>query len=174
MRRVLIAIALLFVLGAVTIPILWYAYEMEPVIEGGAYSRSVARNAVFHFSLITTILTSAVWIWLTRSSKPQTGAKIFWKGAALTLIVLWLYGFAVVYRRSTWTTSQGVNDWAMFFGHTNAFFFSEARWLSFALEVAPAISLLSGSLLYIHRLVAPRNVKSLDSTTRTPISSVDG
>jgi hypothetical protein len=165
MRRALTAALLLLVLGALTIPILWYGYEMDPVIEGGAFSRSVASYAVFHFSLITTVLASAVWIFLTRSSKAQTDAKTFWKGSAYTLVVLLLYGFAVIHRRYTWTSARGVNDWAMFFGYTNAFFFSEAHPLSFAFEVAPAISLLSGALLYVHARIATGTAQPADTRT---------
>jgi hypothetical protein len=159
MKRALTVAFLLLILGAATIPILWHAYDIRPFIDGGAYTREYALNRVMWFSSFITILMIPVWIWLTRTSTSQSGAKIFWKGAAYTLIVLVLYAFIVMQRRNSWRSSDGVNDWAMFYGDTNGFFFSEVGVLSFALEVMPAVSIISGMLLVLERLIARRAMK---------------
>ena len=159
MRHVLTAGALLLVLCAATIPILWYAYTIGHSIEGGRYTHDYALSKTFQFSLITTVLTSVIWIWLTRISKVQTTGKLFLKGTLLTFTILTLYMFVVVLRRQMWTSAQGVNEWAMFYGETNGFFFSEVGPLSFFLEVVPSISIISGAFLCLNKMIACRYIK---------------
>jgi hypothetical protein len=159
MRRAVITIILLFLLWMITFGVVWQAYDIEPFIRGGAFQYGYARNAVFHLAVITTLITGAVWVWVGRHSTAKAMVKLFFETTLFTFIVLALYMAVVLLRRALWNPSQGLTDSAMFLpvvGHTNAMFFSESRWLSFALEVLPAISVISGALMCLNIIIVRR------------------
>jgi hypothetical protein len=77
---------------------------------------------------ITTVLVIAVWVYT--DLRHRTGAywRCTWKITTQTMLVLGIYGAAVVIRRELWRPNQDLSDDAMllpFIGTTNAAFFSE-------------------------------------------------
>src|ERR1700693_3683783 len=127
--------------------VIWWRYHINLLIRVGSYQRNEALSVVGKMSLIVTILTAAVWLFVRHRSRSGLQWRLAWNVAWKTAIVLVLYVFIVLVRRQLWTESQGVNDSAMFLplvGHVNAYFLSEFLWLIFLLEVVPIMAFVSG------------------------------
>jgi len=133
--------------------VVWWAYDMQAVIQGGGLRYLDALSLVLKMSLIVTVLVGTVWLALSRLTDPYRSWRLVWSVAWKTALVLIGYGFVVVIRRQLWTPSQGTSDSSMFLpfiGHVNGEFFSEFRWLSYVFVVVPIVGCLSGALYYFH------------------------
>jgi hypothetical protein len=154
MNRVRANTVLLIFIGAtwaICCLVIWWRYHINLLIRVGSYQRDEAMSAVGRMSLIVTILTAAVWLFVRHRNRSGSQWRLVWNVAWKTATVLVLYVLIVLVRRQLWTESQGVNDSAMFLplvGHVNAHFLSEFLWLIFLLEVVPIMALVSG-LLYL-------------------------
>lgn len=127
--------------------LLWRLYDIQQLIVAGDYSHAQAVHLVSTMGLIITVLVIAVWVYTDLRHRAGTYWRCTWKVAAQTMLVLGIYGAAVVIRRESWRPNQGLSDDAMFLpfiGTTNAAFFSEYGWLIYFLEIVPIISLVSG------------------------------
>jgi len=134
----------LFACGA-----LWWFYDIGPLIRDGVFNLGEATSRVIKMGLIVTILTTAAWLWMIRVEQKEKLLRLWWSATWRTLLLLFLYFLAVMFRREMWTQSQGINEDAMFLpivGHINGFFFSEFRWLGFLIQVIPLMGILSGIL----------------------------
>ena len=104
---------------------------------------------VAQMALVITILTTIIWILAARQKVGRPGWRSAWHVAWQMALVLALYALVVLTRRQLWNPSQGISDWAMFFGYVNARFFSEAGGLSFLIEVVPIMGCISGVLYFL-------------------------
>jgi hypothetical protein len=168
-RRLLLWMALLVVYWSLSCAILWWSYDVGPLINGGYFSRERAVLRVFEMGLIVTALTAVAWVWADRAIRNRKWVRLWWGAAWKTLTVLLVYFLAVLVRREMWAPSQGTNDSAMFLpivGPVNSVFFAEFRWLSFLVNIIPSMGLISGLLFCIYRCWATN--RSSDSKTQVP------
>jgi hypothetical protein len=148
-KRVVIFLILLCLNWGLAGAVLWLAYDIGPFIKGGAYNQHQALMFVAQMALVITVLTTIIWILAGRQKEGRSGWRSAWRVAWQTALVLALYALVVLTRRQLWNSSQGINDWAMFFGYVNARFFSEAGGLSFLVEVVPIMGCISGVLYFL-------------------------
>lgn len=132
--------------------VLWWMYDIDPLIRGGFYERNQALVLVSKMGLIISVLTTIVWLLAKWRPAGLPRWRLGWKVAWKTAVILTAYALIVLLRRQLWTPSQGMNDYAAFLpivGHVNGQFLSEFGWLSFLLQVVPTVALLSGVLYYL-------------------------
>ena len=129
--------------------VIWWRYNIELLIHGGSYQRNEALSVVGKMSLIVTILTAAVWLFVRHRNRTCSQWRLVWNVAWKTAIVLILYVFIVLVRRQLWTPSQGDDSaFLPIVGNVNGEFLSEFLWLIFVLQVVPIMAFASG-LLYL-------------------------
>jgi hypothetical protein len=125
--------------------VLWWSYDIGPLIRGGHYEQSQAVAIVAKMALIITVLTSMVWLLEVRRKVDGSSWRIGWSIGWKTTVLLLAYAVIVVTRRQLCNPSQGVGDNVMFLplvGRVNGHFFSEAGPLSFVLEIVPIMGCL--------------------------------
>jgi len=130
--------------------VLWWSYDITPLIRGGYYQRGQALGLVSRMSLIITILTTIAWL-LSRPRKtiwPQW--RLAWRAAWFTLLVLFFYG-AAVFGRMQFASHNLLedSDFLPVVGHVNSHFFSEVGWITFFVYVTPIMACVSGLLCYL-------------------------
>ena len=128
--------------------VLWWAYDISPLIRGGYYERHQALVLVTKMGLIVTVLTSFVWSFILirkKSSNPQRAA---WTAAWQTALVMAGYTAFVVGWRQFGGTPASDNAFVPILGSINSHFFSEVGGLSFLLNVAPIMGCVSGILYF--------------------------
>jgi hypothetical protein len=148
-RRIGSLLMLLSVYWCVGGTVLWWSYDIGPLIRGGYYERGQALAIVAEMALIITVLTSLVWLLEMRRNVSGSRWRIGWSIGWKTVIFLLAYAVIVVTRRQLWNPSQGVSDNVMFLplvGNVNGRFFSEAGPFSFVLEIVPIMGCVSGFL----------------------------
>jgi hypothetical protein len=153
-------VLLLFICAnwAICCLVIWWRYNINSLIRGGFYQRSQALVVVGKMSVIVTILTAGVWLFVRRRHRSDSQWRLVWNVAWKTAIVLILYVFIVLVRRQLWTPNQGSDSaFLPLVGHVNGEFLSEFLWLIFLLEVVPIMAFVSG-LLYSAQ---SRTVKAL-------------
>jgi hypothetical protein len=129
--------------------VIWWRYHINLLIRVGSYQCDEAMSAVGKMSLIVTVLTAAVWLFVRHRSRSGLKWRLVWNVAWKTAIVLVLYVFIVLVRRQLWDPSQGDDSaFLPIVGTVNGKFLSEFLWLIFLLEVVPIMSFVSG-LLYL-------------------------
>jgi hypothetical protein len=152
-KRVIAFLIFLSVYWVVSGAVLWWAYDVSPFIKGGAYRQSQTLTLVAQMSCVITSLTAVIWILAMRRkvsrSGWRSGSHVVWQ----TALVLAIYALVVLMRRQLWKPSQGINDWAMFFGYVNARFFSEVGGISFLIEVVPTTACISGALYFLQTFI---------------------
>jgi hypothetical protein len=129
--------------------VLWWSYDISPLILGGHYQRRQALAIVAKMALIVTVLTSLVWLFVMMRKVSGSRWRIAWNIGWKTAVFLLAYAIVVVTQRQLWNPSQGINDNAMFLpliGNVNGRFFSEAGTLLFILEIVPIMACVSGLL----------------------------
>jgi hypothetical protein len=108
--RVGLLVILLGLYWSIAGMVLWWSYDIGPLIRGGYYQRGQAIAIVAKMALIVTVLTSFVWllvIWRkVRGSRWRVGWNVGWK----TTLFLLAYAIIVVTRRQLWDPSQGGSD----------------------------------------------------------------
>lgn len=150
--------------------LLWWAYDFEAFIRGGAYTRQSAVTWVSEFAAILSAVVGLVWAFsiVRRESRDLAVLNLAWKVFWRTCLGLFVYAAIILARRNfTWFQGRGQDDWAMFFGRVNAQFFSEAGPLSFFLEVLPATSLIS-TLLFVGQDECIRRFVRISTKTSVP------
>jgi hypothetical protein len=130
--------------------VLWWAYDISPLIRGGYYERHQALVLVTKMGLIVTVLTSFVWSFILirkKSSNPQRAA---WNAAWQTTLFLCGYAAVILARLQFGDFGTPLPDRAFLpiIGTVNSHFFSEAGGLSFLLSVAPIMGCVSGILYF--------------------------
>ena len=106
-------------------------------------------SVVGKMSLIVTILTVVVWLFVRHRSRGGSQRRLVWSVAWKTAIVLVLYVFIVLVRRQLWDPSQGDDSaFLPIVGNVNGEFLSEFLWLIFVQQVVPIMAFASG-LLYL-------------------------
>jgi hypothetical protein len=129
--------------------VIWWRYHINLLIRGGSYQRNEALSLVGKMSLIVTILTAAVWLFVRHRTLSDSRWRLVWNVAWKTAIALVLYVFIVLVRRQLWTPSQGDDSaFLPLVSRINGEFLSEFLWLIFLLEVVPIMAFVSG-LLYL-------------------------
>jgi ABC-type nickel/cobalt efflux system permease component RcnA len=151
-KRVIVFLIFLCLNWGLSGVILWLAYDISPFIKGGAYERNQALAFVAQMGLVITALTTVVWILAARQKMSRSGWQSGWRVAWQTALLLVVYALVVLTRRQLWKPSQGINDWAMFFGYVNARFFSEVGGISFLIGVVPTMACISGALYFLQTL----------------------
>ena len=144
---------------------LWWAYDFDAFIRGGAYTRQSAIAWVSEFAAILSVVVGLVWAVsiVRKGSRDLPIWKIAWKVLWRTGFALFVYAAIILARRNfTWFQGSGQDDWAMFFGRVNAEFFSETGPLSFFLEVLPVASLIS-ALLFVAQTMGVRRFVRIPS-----------
>jgi hypothetical protein len=148
-KKIIAFLIFLSVYWVVSGAVLWWAYDFSSLIKGRAYSPSQALTLVAEMSCAITVLTAVIWILAMRSKIIRSGWRSAWHVVWQTALILAIYALVVLMRRQLWKPSQGINDWAMFFGYLNARFFSEVGGISFLMEVVPAAACISGALYFL-------------------------
>ena len=150
--------------------VMWWAYDFDAFIRGGAYTRQSAIAWVSEFAASLCVVIGLVWAVsiVPKESRDLPIWKIAWKVFWRTGLALFVYAAIILARRSfTWLQGRGQDDWAMFFGRVNAEFFSETGPLSFFLEVLPAASLIS-VLLFVAQIMCVRRFARIPSKAAVP------
>ena len=137
--------------------VLWWAYDFDAFIRGGAYTRQSAVTWVSEFAAILSVVVGLVWTFqlFRLKSRDLPILRIGWRALWSTSVALFVYAAIILARRFTWLQGRGQDAWAMFFGHVNSEFFSEVGALPFFLEVLPAASIIS-ALLFIAQTACER------------------
>ena len=144
---------LLVLYWALSCAVLWWAYDMGPLIRDGYYRQQQALELVGKMALILSILTSVVWFWVDWRKPKRRGWRVGWNITWKTWVILVAYVAIVLIRRQLWEPSQGIDDRIMYgpvVGHINGSFMSEYGFLSLLIEVIPIVALLSGGLYFLH------------------------
>jgi len=150
---VVIPVILLIIGWLLSMGVLWWVYDITPLIQGGFYTHDRALRLVASMGVILISLTAVVWLFAANRNGNESPRKRAWAVCWKTALVLTGYAIIVVVRRMQWRPSQGLNDDAMFLpfiGRINAPFFSEVGWVAFILEVIPLIACISGLLYWLH------------------------
>ena len=126
--------------------VLWWSYDLNPLIRGGYYERHQALALVAKMGFIVTTLTSIVWVVMRRRRVNGPPWRLIWKVAWRTLLILVMYASVILLRVQF--SSEPATD-AKFFGAVNAQFFSETGSLSFLLNVVPIMGCVSGVLYWL-------------------------
>jgi len=157
-KRVVVFLIFLCLNWGLSGGVLWLAYDISPFIKGAAYDRNQALTLVAQMGLVITVLTTIVWILAARQKVSRSSWQSGWRVVWQTALLLAVYALVVLMRRQLWMPSEGINNWAMFFGYVNARFFSEVGGISFLLVVAPTMACISGALYFLQTLTidAPR------------------
>jgi hypothetical protein len=143
----------LLLLWAACAAVLWWTYDIGAFIRGGAYKKDFAISWVTQFSCIVSSLTAAVWLRCRFKHSSDSVQRVAWTVCWQTGTVLLLYSLVIIARRETWSSVNGLSDWAMFFGSVNARFFSEAGPWSFVFVALPCMSTISAALFSLQSLV---------------------
>jgi hypothetical protein len=129
--------------------VIWWRYQINLLIRRGSYQRNEALSVVGKMSLIVTILTAGVWLFVRYRNRSGSQWRLVWSVVWKTAIVLILYVFIVLVRRQFWTPSQGDDSaFLPLVGHINGEFLSEFLWVIFLLEVVPIMAFVSGLLYF--------------------------
>jgi hypothetical protein len=127
--------------------LLWTTYGINLEVDQGTTTKIAAQEYAMKMSLIMNILIGASWVWcLLRKKKSETRWTQVRRTGLATAVSLSLYLLLVLIRRNLWSASQGLSVYAQFLplvGRVNAEFLSEFKWIIFAVEVIPLMSLVS-------------------------------
>jgi hypothetical protein len=134
---------------SISAAVLWWAYDISPLIRGGYYERQQALVLVMKMALIVTVLTGVLWSFLIRLRKNDNARQGALAAALLTALVLAGYAIVVIGWRQFSGTPASDNAFVPIVGSINSHFFSEAGGLSFVLNVAPIMGCISGILYFI-------------------------
>jgi hypothetical protein len=159
LMKAVIFIGLQLLYWCVAVAVLWWAYDMSPLVRGGFYNYSRALQLVMGMGLVLTIPTCVIWLLRTRRHQASALWKDSWSVTWQTFVCMCAYLAIVLIRRQLWRPGQGINDNEMFLplvGHLNAAFMSGAGWLSFLLQVIPLTCLVSGLLFCAQRYMDRR------------------
>jgi hypothetical protein len=151
--------------------VLWWSYDIGPLIRGGFYQRDQALAIVAKMATIITVLTSLVWLFAVKRKVSGSSWRIGWSVGWKTAVSLLAYAIIVVTRRQLWNPSQGVSDNVMFLpvvGSVNGRFFSEAGLFSFVLEIVPIMGCVSGLLCALQ----PRCFRASNRETSSQFSQL--
>jgi hypothetical protein len=129
--------------------LLWWSYDITPLIRGGHYRVNRAMLLVAEMGLIVTALTAGAWLLVRRRRARGTAWRLVWSACWLTWVFLLAYAGVVLARLELGHDNVPLPDSAFlpFLGHVNSHFFSEAGWIVFVIYVIPVMGLVSG-LLY--------------------------
>ena len=150
MKRLLISLGMLLLLAILVSLVLWNVYDPGVWAKQGRWSQQFALSTTLDFALIQTGLSAVVWCCVSRS-RTASPVKCFFGGAFGTFAVLMLF----VMLRDQYVRLNAT-DWV---------FFSEDGILVYLIVIAPLISLLSGGLLCLERILAgvlTRGIKAPD------------
>jgi hypothetical protein len=128
--------------------VLWWAYDISPLIRGGYYERHQALMLVTKMGLIVTVLTSCVWSFILIRKRSSNTQRAAWTAAWQTSLLMAAYTALVVGWREFSGTPATDNAFVPILGGINSHFFSEVGGLSFLLEVVPIMGCVSG-ILYL-------------------------
>jgi hypothetical protein len=138
-----------FLYWGVSACVLWWAYDISPLIRGGYYERHQALVLVTKMGFIVTVLTSVVWSFIMLRKKSSNARQAGWTAAWQTALVMAGYtAFVVGWRQFTGTPASD-SAFVPILGSVNSHFFSEAGGLSFLLNVAPIMGCVSGILYFL-------------------------
>jgi hypothetical protein len=141
----------LFVCWIVGCFLLWTTYGINLKLDQGTITKPAAQGYAMKMSLIMNILVGAAWVWcILRKEKSGTRWTQVRRAWLATAVSLSLYLLLVLIRRNLWSASQGVSVYAQFLplvGRVNAEFLSEFKWIIFAVEVIPLMSVVSALVL---------------------------
>lgn len=77
--------------------VLWWSYDITPLIRGGYYHIRQALSLVAEMGLILTALTTTAWLW-GRCKMAWSSCRLIWKEGWRTLLLLTIYSGAVLAR----------------------------------------------------------------------------
>lgn len=146
--RILLPSFFLFYWG-ICAGVLWWAYDISPLIHGGYYERHQALLLVAKMALVVTILTSVVWVFILRRRRNGNAGIAAWTAIWQTALVMAAYAVFVLGWRQFSGTPASDNAFVPVLGHINSHFFSEAGGLIFLLDVTPVMGCISGTLYFI-------------------------
>jgi hypothetical protein len=128
--------------------LLWWSYDITPLIRGGYYQVNRALLLVGEMGLIITALTAVVWVLARRHTTVSSTWQLVWNVSWTTWIFLLVYAAAVLARVELGRGNVPLDDSAFLpvLGHVNSHFFSESNWLIFLLYVVPVMGCVSGAL----------------------------
>jgi hypothetical protein len=121
------------------------------MVKGGVYSFSQALFLAFKLSVLTTILTSLVWLLSPLFHKQQSKLELAIKTAVESGLILIIYTAVVFFWRQQWSPEKGMSEagaFIPFLHHVNAEFFSEFLWMEYLVCVVPVVAILSGILTW--------------------------
>jgi hypothetical protein len=140
--------------------VLWWSYDIGPLIRGAHYEKGQALRLVAGMALIITALTALAWWLAARHRSDIPTWRLMWGTAWRTGSLLVLYGAVVLAWMQFSHSGVPMNSSAFvpILGRINSHFFSDAGWLSYLLTVTPIMGCLSGVLYYLQtRLSSPSN-----------------
>jgi hypothetical protein len=125
--------------------VLWWSYDITPLIRGGYYHRGQALSLVAKMALIITALTAAMWLLERRRDVNRSSWQLALRVACGTFFFLLGYAATILTRLRFGHYSVPLDDSAVLpvLGHVNSHFFSEVGWLTFLLDV-PVFASASG------------------------------
>lgn len=129
--------------------VLWWAYDISPLIQGGYYQPHQALALVTKMALVVTVLTGIVWWFIIRRRKTDNAGRAAWTAAWQTAVVMAGYAVFVVGWRQLSGTPASDSAFVPILGHINSHFFSEVGGLTFLLDVTPVMGCISGILYFI-------------------------
>ena len=157
LRATFVLVAFLLLYWVLSGGLLWWSYDITPLIRGGYYQVNRALSLVAQMGLILTVLTTIVWLLVRRRERRSRPAwRLIWKVAWRTWVFVLAYGGAVLGRLQFGRDKVPLDDSAFLpvLGHVNSHFFSETGWLIFFLYVMPVMGCVSGVLYYLQTLAA--------------------
>ena len=122
--------------------VLWWSYDITPLIRGGYYQREQALGLVARMGLIVTAVTSIAWLLVRPRKSTRPPWRMAWTAAWLTFLVLFIYAAGVV----ALPVDKAVLP---VLGDVNSRFFSEVGPIVFLLYVIPTMTCVSGLLYYV-------------------------
>lgn len=129
--------------------VLWWAYDISPLIQGGYYQRHQALVLVTKMAFVVTVLTGVVWWFIMRRKKTRNAGRAAWTATWQTALVMAGYAVFVVGWRQFSGTPASDSAFVPILGHINSHFFSEVGGLIFLMDVTPVMGCISGILYFI-------------------------
>jgi hypothetical protein len=130
--------------------VLWWSYDLSPLIRGGYYEHHQASLLVTKMGLIVTVLTSVVWLFMRRRKTSRRSWRGAWTAAWQTTLVLAGYTALILARLQFSRTPASDSAFLPILGSINSHFFSEVGWMSFLINVVPIMGCVSGTLYFLH------------------------
>jgi hypothetical protein len=136
---------------ATSLAVLWWAYDISPLIRGGYYDRYQALRIVTKMGLVITVLTGFVWLFRMRRDIRPPILRGAWAAAWQTGLILIGYSALILARLQFGKFSTPLADKAFLpiLGSVNSHFFSEAGSLAFIFMVTPTMGCVSGILYFL-------------------------